>query len=161
MSLETFGNWLYGTPVSTMIRETMWVIPTVQCIHIISIAIVIGSALVSDLRLAGVLAIDESPATVVRRYLPWMWSALVVLLMTGIVMVVGEPDRTLTNTLFWIKMALVLFAFTLTLAFRKPLLDEAFSIEHARWRMAIKPAAWTSLAIWAAVIFCGRWIAYT
>lgn len=161
MSLETFGDWLYQTPVSTSIREITWIIPTVQSIHILSIAIVIGSALVSDLRLAGVLATDETPATVVRRYLPWMWSALVVLLSTGLVMVVAEPGRTLGNSIFWIKMGLVLFAFALTLGFRKPLLDPQFRVDHANWRMAIKPAAWTSLAVWVAVIFCGRWIAYT
>jgi hypothetical protein len=161
MSIETFGDWLYQTPVSTSIREIAWIIPTVQSIHILSIAIVIGSALVSDLRLAGVLATDETPATVVRRYLPWMWSALVVLLSTGLIMVVAEPGRTLGNTIFWIKMGLVLFAFALTLGFRKPLLDPQFQIDHARWRVAVKPAAWTSLAVWVAVIFCGRWIAYT
>jgi hypothetical protein len=161
MSIESFANWLYDTPVSTGIREVTWMIPTVQSIHLLSIAIVVGSALVSDLRLAGVLATDETPATVVRRYLPWMWYALVVLLLTGIVMVVAEPARTLGNTIFWIKMGLVLFAFALTLTFRKPLLDPAFALDHAGWRGAVKPAAWISLAVWVAVVFCGRWIAYT
>ena len=161
MSIETFGNWLYETPISTSIRDITWIIPTVQSIHILAIAIVVGSALVSDLRLAGVLATDETPATVVRRYLPWMWGALVVLLLTGIVMLVAEPGRTLTNTVFWIKMALVLSAFALTMAFRKPLLDPQFRIDHAHWRAAVKPAAWASLAIWIAVVFCGRWISYT
>lgn len=161
MSIESFGNWLYETPLSTSIREINWIIPSVQSVHLLSIAIVVGSALVSDLRLAGVLATDESPATVVRRYLPWMWIALVVLLLTGIVMLIAEPGRTLGNTVFWAKMALVVFAFALTLFFRKPLLDPAFALEHASWRGAVKPAAWISLIVWVAVVFCGRWIAYT
>lgn len=161
MSIESFGNWLYETPLSTSIREVTWIIPSVQSIHLLSIAIVVGSALVSDLRLAGVLATDESPATVVRRYLPWMWIALIVLLLTGIIMLIAEPGRTLGNTVFWTKMALVVFAFALTLFFRKPLLDPAFSLEHASWRRAVKPAAWISLIVWVAVVFCGRWIAYT
>ncbi len=161
MSLESFGNWLYDTPLSTTLREITWIIPTVQSIHILAIAVVVGSALVSDLRLAGVLATDEKPATVVRRYLPWMWAALIVLLSTGIVMLLAEPGRTLTNTVFWSKMALVLVAFALTLFFRKPLLDPSFSMEHANWASLVKPAAWISLAVWIAVIFCGRWIAYT
>ena len=161
MSIQTFGDWLYETPFSTALRDTSWIIPTVQSIHILAIAIVIGSALVSDLRLAGVLANDESPATVVRRYLPWMWTALIVLLLTGILMVTAEPGRTLVNTTFWVKMALVLFAFALTLAFRKPLLDPEFRLEHAHWRAAVKPMAWISLIVWVLVIFCGRWIAYT
>lgn len=161
MSIKTFGNWLYETPVSTSIREISWVIPTIQSIHIVAIAVLIGSALVSDLRLAGVLATDETPGAVVRRFLPWMWAALVTLLLTGLVMVLAEPGRTLANIIFWTKMALVLLAFTLTMLFRKPLLDPVFRLEHACWRAFVKPAAWASLTIWIAVIFCGRWIAYS
>ncbi|MDO7835550.1 hypothetical protein Q4610_10900 [Sphingobium sp. HBC34] len=161
MSLETFGNWLYDTQVSTFLREVSWIIPTVQSIHILAISIVVGSALISDLRLAGVLATDEKPAAIVRRYLPWMWTALVILLLTGIVMLLAEPGRTLNNSIFWTKMALVLVAFALTLFFRKPLLDPEFRLDHARWATMVKPAAWISLLVWVGVIFCGRWIAYT
>jgi len=161
MSVQDFGNWLYETPLSTFIRDVTWLIPAVQSIHILAIAVVVGSALVSDLRLAGVLAIEETPATVVRRYLPWMWAALVVLLLTGLVLVLAEPDRTIANAVFWTKMSLVLTAFALTLFFRKPLLSPHFRVEHARWWAATKPAAWISLAVWVAVIFCGRWIAYS
>ena len=156
-----FGNWLYDTPFSTSLRETDWIIPTIQSVHIVAISVVVGSALVSDLRLAGVLATDEKPAAIVRRYLPWMWAALIILLITGIGMLLAEPERTLTNAVFWTKMGLVLFAFALTLFFRKPLLDPAFRVEHARWVSMVRPAAWVSLAVWIAVIFCGRWIAYT
>jgi hypothetical protein len=155
-----FSAWLYNTSFSTFVRDTSWVIPGTQSIHIIAIAAVVGSALVSDLRLAGVLATDESPSTVVRRHLPWMWGALIVLLLTGLIMAIGEPDRVVPNTLFWVKMGLVVLAFTLTLLFRRPLLDPEFSLEHATWARLVKPLAWGSLAIWVAVIICGRWIAY-
>ena len=160
MSLLEFSSALYTTPISTGIRETAGVIPTTQSLHIVAIAIVVGSALVTDLRLAGVLATDESPQTVVRRYLPWMWAAMAVLLVTGAVLVVGEPNRVLGNALFWIKMALVVFAFGLTLMFRYPLLHPQFKFEHARWAGLVRPMAWVSLMVWVAVIFCGRWIAY-
>ncbi|BAV63339.1 DUF6644 family protein [Sphingobium cloacae] len=161
MSITSFSDWLYATPVATSIRDTTWVIPTVQSIHILAIGVIVGSAIVSDLRLAGVIATDESPRAVARRYLPWMWTALVVLLTTGLILVVAEPGRTLGNTIFWLKMALVLFAFVLTLMFRKPLLDPAFEHDRAHWQAIAKPAAWISLVVWIVVIFCGRWIAYT
>lgn len=161
MSVETFDDWLYATPLSTSLREISWLVPTIQCVHILAVAIVIGSALVSDLRLAGVLATDETPSNVVRRYLPWMWAALLVLLLSGLVMILAEPGRTLTNAVFWTKMALVLAAFALTIFFRKPLLDPRSRAEHAWWWSTAKPAAWLSLAVWVAVVFCGRWIAYT
>jgi hypothetical protein len=161
MSIISFSDWLYTTPVSTAFRDTSWAIPTVQSIHLLAIGVIVGSAIVSDLRLAGVIATDESPRTVVRRYLPWMWSALAVLLATGLMLVVAEPGRTLGNTIFWLKMGLVLFAFLLTLTFRKPLLDPAFDDERAHWQAVVKPAAWLSLLVWILVIFLGRWIAYS
>jgi hypothetical protein len=160
MNMREAAAQLYQSAVSTEIREVTWVIPTVQSIHIVAIAVVIGAAIVSDLRLAGVLATDETPRTVVRRHLPWMWGALLVLLATGIIMTVGEPNRVLMNSVFWLKMGLVLFAFVLTLLFRWPILHPEFRIEHARWAKMVKPTAWASLLIWIAVIYCGRWIAY-
>jgi hypothetical protein len=160
MTLHELSGALYTTPISTGIRETAWIIPTTQSIHIVAIAVVVGSAVVTDLRLAGVLATDETPQTVVRRYLPWMWAALAVLLTTGVIMAVGEPNRVLANRVFWTKMALVACAFGLTLLFRYPVLHPQFRLEHARWAALAKPLAWVSLLVWIAVIFCGRWIAY-
>ena len=160
MSVAHFAQHIYGTAISTELRETTWIIPSVQSFHIISIAIVVGAAIVMDLRLAGVLATDETPQAVVRRHLPWMWSALGVLLTSGFVLGFAEPYRVLTNEVFWIKMALVLTGFILTLLFRYPVLHPEYRVEHARMAKLVKPMAWASLAIWIVVVFCGRWIAY-
>jgi hypothetical protein len=160
MSVAQFAKSLYGTPISTILREVAWAVPAVQSIHIIAIAAVIGAAIVMDLRLAGVLATDETPRTVVRRHLPWMWSGLGFLLASGMVLGLAEPYRVLMNPIFWTKMALVLTGFVLTLLFRYPILNPDYQIEHARAAALIKPMAWASLAIWVAVVFCGRWIAY-
>lgn len=160
MNANDLARVLYGSPISVTVREVRWLIPTVQSLHIVAIAVVVGSALVTDLRLAGVMATDESPRTVVKRYQPWMWAALAVLLVTGIIMCVGEPNRVLANGVFWTKMAMVAVALVLTLLFRYPILHPEFQLEHARWASQAKLLAWASLAVWIAVIFCGRWIAY-
>jgi hypothetical protein len=94
---------------------------------------------------------------VAQRYLPWMWRALAVLLATGLVMIIGEPERTLTNVPFWIKMALVVTGVLASIGLRKPLLTPLD-------RSGTGPArslAWIMLSLWVAVIFCGRWIAYS
>lgn len=168
MSMTAFSDWLYATPVATAIRETTWIIPNVQSIHILAIAVVIGSALATELRLAGVLATDRPEADVLRRYLPWMRRALVVLLATGVVLVVAEPGRTLGNAVFWTKMALVAGASLVTLQarksllqVRKPVLQDGEVLEDGLLPEASKPLAWFMILIWCAVIFCGRFIAYT
>jgi hypothetical protein len=163
MSIAAFGEWLYATPVSTLIRDTTWVIPNVQSIHILAIAVVIGSALVTEMRLAGLIAADRPVADVLRRFLPWMGGALIVLLLTGAILIVAEPGRTLGNTIFWIKMVLVAGASLVTLRARKALLvpAAAHGVAAEPAAEASKPLALLMLLIWCAVIFCGRFIAYT
>lgn len=156
--MEPLINWIYQTPVSTTIRDVSWIIPVVQSIHIAAIAALIGSALVTELRLAGVVATDESVQTVARRFVPWLWGALAVLAATGLIMATGEPDRVLGNWVFWLKMALILAAAVLTYLFRRPLLRDEET--RSRSGLHVKALAWVSLLIWIGVIFCGRWIAY-
>lgn len=161
MSSENFIAWLYSSGPSTTIRDVFWIVPTVQCIHILAIAVIFGSAVVSDLRIAGVLATDEPLAQVVSRYFPWMVGALLVLLLTGLVMGVGEPDRVLTNPTFWLKMVLVVAACSLTWTVRRSILLPAAAHAGARSACLAKPLSWISLALWCCVIVSGRWIAYT
>lgn len=161
MSIETFSTWLYATPFSTIIRDTTWAIPNIQVIHILAITIVIGSALVTELRLAGVLAEDQPVSSVLRRYLPWMRGALIALLVTGVLLIIAEPARTLGNTIFWIKMALVAGASLVTLRARQMLATRAAAAEAASNAGGSKSVAWLMIGIWCAVIFCGRFIAYT
>ena len=156
-TMHDLSQWIYGTALSSAIREPFWVVPVVQSIHICAIAVVVGSALVTELRIVGIVAPDESIAVIAQRYLPWMWRALVVLLLTGLVMVVGEPERELTNVIFWIKMALVLTGALASLGLRRPLLQPL----NDSSRTPAKALAWTLLALWVVVIFCGRWIAYS
>lgn len=160
MDLETFSYTLYETPLSTGIRQLTGLIPALQSVHILSIAVLVGAAMVMELRLAGVLATDEKPGTVVRRHLPWLWSALGVLLLTGMTLVIAEPQRVLGNSIFWWKMSAVLSAFVVTLLLRRPMLKPGFALEQVGWRAAVKPSAWLLLGAWIFAIYCGRWIAY-
>ena len=161
MSMTSFSDWLYATQFSTALRETTWAIPNLQTIHIIAIAVVIGSAIATELRMAGIFATDRALPDVLHRYLPWMKWALVVLLLTGALLVIAEPGRTLNNTLFWIKMALVAGASLVTLRARRSLvLATAGGSSAITVPEASRGLAWLMLLVWCAIIFCGRFIAY-
>ena len=160
MQMQQLTDWISSTALSEAIRDATWCVPAVQAVHIGAIAVVVGSALVSELRLAGLIATDEAPAAVLKRYLPWMWGALVVLLLSGLILIWGEPERTLFSQVFWLKMSLVFTGFVLSALFRKPLLDPELNTRRMARAWSIKPVAWLSLSIWIAVICSGRWIAY-
>ena len=161
MSMTSFSDWLYETQFSTALRETTWAIPNLQTIHIIAIAVVVGSAIATELRMAGLFATDRALSTVLQRYLPWMKWALVVLLATGLLLVIAEPGRTLNNTLFWIKMALVGGASLVTLRARRTLVAApAGASADIATPEASRGLSWLMLLVWCAIIFCGRFIAY-
>ena len=158
--MQAFGDWLYATSISTNLRDISWVVPALQSIHILALAVLLGAALLTDLRLAGVLASDVSPAAVIRAHMPRMWAALLVLLASGLLLVLCEPGRTLGNTLFWIKMSLVVVGFVITLLIKRPLMAVTAGAD-VPVPGYVKAVAWLSLLIWVVVVFCGRWIAYT
>ena len=160
-SLDAFCTHLAATPASQVIQTTEWIIPAVQTVHIVCVASVMSAMLMVDLRLARLRSRDESLAAVARRYLPFVWYALPILLATGATLIIAEPARSLENPVFFLKMGLLLLACAITLAFQIPLRRDAeyFERSPARRRLA-SVAAYLSLPLWIAVLFAGRWIAY-
>ena len=112
--LETFINWLAATPPSVVIQKVFWIIPTVQIAHILAISVVLASMAMFDLRLLGLAGTRNSIASLSRRFMPWLWSALIVLALSGSILIVGEPKRALGNVAFELKMALLATAIAVT-----------------------------------------------
>jgi hypothetical protein len=160
-SLDSFCNWLGATTVSQTIQTIDWIIPAVQTVHILAVAAVVTSALMIDLRLLGIRRDGQSVAAVVRRFLPFIWWPLPVLLLTGAVLIVAEPARALENPVFLLKMGLLLAAAGVTLACQLPIrANEAFWELSAGRRRAGRLIALASIPLWIAIVCAGRWIAY-
>jgi hypothetical protein len=156
--IREFCEWLSATALSQGIQDTSWIIPTVQTIHIVSIAIVMTSMAMLDLRLVGIAGRRQSLPDMAGRFLPWAWVALVVLLCSGSLLIIGEPRRDLMNTVFWTKMSLLAAALVLTLTFQLVLRrDRSF---WDRNRLVAVLLGSVSLLIWMGIIGAGRWIAY-
>src|SRR2546429_9793690 len=106
--IREFAEWLSHTSPSILIQtHNASVIPTIQSIHIIAIGVVLTSVLMIDLRILGFAGHDQTLRETTNRFGPWLSSALLVLLITGALMVVGEPRRELLSFSFWFKMFLV------------------------------------------------------
>src|SRR3954470_25035457 len=108
--IATFSDWLSQTPVSLMLQTVQWIIPMVQSVHILAIAIVMSSVVMVDLRLMGLLGHTQSISGMSRRFLPWLWWSLLVLLASGASLIVAEPRRDLLNPVFQAKMGLLVAA---------------------------------------------------
>jgi uncharacterized membrane protein SirB2 len=160
-ALDQFCAWLEHTPVSQTIQTVDWIVPAVQTVHILAIAAVMGSVLMINLRLINLVGRDQSLNAFSARFLPVIWWALPVLLATGIIMVVGEPVRSLENPVFQLKMLLVLTAIAITLGYQAPLKkNPVFWHVSGLHRVAAFVLALVSLVIWVSIVLAGRWIAY-
>ena len=169
----TLGQWLRTTPLtglalgvqktwlSNAIVTHFWVVPTIQSIHILAIAAVFGSVVMINLRIFQLAGRSRTMSQTVRRYLPWVWWGLLVLLLTGIGMVFSDPVRNLTNPVFFTKMFLILVAIAVSLWFQGSVRRNV-----ARWelthegRVLIRTGAGAVIALWCLIMLCGRWIAY-
>jgi uncharacterized membrane protein SirB2 len=156
-----FAKWLQFTPLSLWIQSHTWITPTVQAIHVVMIGVVFGSVLMIALRVLGRMRADEPFAAVWQRFAPWLWTGLVVLALTGIILIIGEPVREFTAKSFWAKMILLVLGIVSVLSFRRTLGAATDSQSRALvFARSQKAVALSTLLIWALVIFFGRAIAY-
>lgn len=155
-------KWLAATSLSHAIQVAGWIIPTVQTVHILSVAVLFSSAVLVDLRLLRFLGRDLPLPEIAQRYLPTVWPVLLILLITGSVLIVGEPRRSLVNSTFQLKMALLAVAILLTggLQWSISTSSNFWDVNRTR-RVAGRIAAAVSMLVWCSILFAGRWIAYT
>jgi hypothetical protein len=160
--LKQFAEWLSTTSLSVFIQNhNGWVIPTIQSIHIVGIAVVLGSVFMIDLRILGWAGMDQTLRQTTIRFSPWLTAGLCLQLATGLLMVIGEPVRELVTFSFWLKMFLVAVStviaaiFQISLRKREPLWEK--TLVHRR---SIKWLAMLTFLIWACIIILGRLIAY-
>jgi hypothetical protein len=160
-SLDAFCNWLGATATSQTLQTVSWIVPAVQTVHILAVAAVVTSALMINLRLLGVRGTDQPLAAVARRFLPFIWWPLPVLLATGALLITAEPARSLENPVFVLKMGLLLAAAGVTLACQIPLRKnpQFWEVTDTRKRTA-KLIAVAAMPLWVAIVCAGRWIAY-
>ncbi len=155
MNLSAFSRWLESTPLSQLIQSTSWAIPGIQVIHILCLATLFGLALNLCLRVTGRGLAIESSRSLAVRFVPAMWICLVILLVSGSLLVIAEPGRTITNRVFYIKMGLLLVAVALTLW----LASIARSEPRKPTKVQVVIAAFCML-VWTGIIVAGRYIAY-
>ena len=150
-----------GSAVARWMREALWAYPAVEALHILALGLVVGSIVMVDLRLLG-LSRDVSVSRLSRHTLPWTVGAFVVAMSTGLLMFTAHADDFLSNRVFAVKMGLLLLA-----GANAAILHTGPWRSIAQWDTGAMPptavrfSAALSIAVWIAVIACGRLLAYT
>lgn len=158
MTIPAFCDWLSNTSLSMVFQNVFWIIPSVQTVHILAIATVMASIVMVDFRLLGVTGRGQTVPEMTHRFLPWVWCSVVVLFFTGLILIIAEPNRTMTNPVFYTKMSLLVCALLLTWAVQRSAMRRERFWETRRALSFI--TAIGSLALWVGILTAGRWIAY-
>lgn len=162
MNLDGLWHALEYSPVGDFVAVSGWAFPGLESAHVISIALVVGSIAIMDLRLLGVASRSCAVTELSRETLPWTWIAFVLAAITGGLLFCSNASGYAANPFFQWKMVLIILA------------GVNMAIFHFfTWRTvhewdvdcavptAGKIAGALSLIFWIAVVTCGRWIGFT
>src|SRR5205809_6830140 len=86
MSLLPFFQWCEASAVGTAIRNSQWLFPVIEAVHLLGLALMGGVVLVVDMRLMGLGVRRKPVAALAREIEPWLIGMLIVLLKMGLVL---------------------------------------------------------------------------
>ena len=155
--LLPFFQWCDGLAISQAYRDSTYLFPLTQALHVLAVTVFVGAIVIGDLRLLGWGPVGQSRASIAR-------SAQRILLWAGLaVLVTGIPQFT-TNALtyhrsplFVFKMYLLAAAVLYTATLRRGV---AVADEGHLPSWVPKAVGAVSLALWMGVTISGRLITY-
>ena len=154
-------HWLATTRWSVALHESVYVWPLLESIHVLCLALFVGTAVMLDLRLLGV-AMPHIPASAfTQRLLPWTRGAFVIMVATGVLLFTATPVTYYNELSFRLKLILMVAA-----GFNVWFFHARTRRRIADWDSVVTPptaarvAAIVSLAAWTGVVIAGRLIAY-
>src|SRR5713226_2332524 len=103
-------KWLEHTWVGTSVRESLWLFPTIETLHLFGIVLLVGSTSALDLRLLNLAMRGQSVSKLAGRLLKWAWAGFVVQVVTGLLLFSSEATKCYPNPAFRVKMLLILLA---------------------------------------------------
>ena len=150
-SLEgsAFSQWLLGS-------NSIWAYPTVLTLHTFGMMVLVGAALMIDVRLLGFGR--GIPLGSMKSLFRVMWFAFALNAVTGSMLFAADATKRGTSLIFLVKLALVAIGVSTIVLIRRNVYGtnpEPVTVSSAARRLAV-----VSLLVWSAAITAGRLLAY-
>jgi hypothetical protein len=161
VSLLEFCRWLESTPGSIALHESIWGYPIVESVHVLTLCLFLGLAIMLDLRLLGISFRKTPVREMTERLLPWTLAGFVVMVLSGAALFYAIPVKTYLNIFFRLKAAFLLVAGINVAVFHLGVWRKV-----GEWDLDPVPpfrarlAGGLSLTLWACIVVAGRMIAY-
>lgn len=161
MSLLGFCAWLGATPGSIALHESHYLYLIILTVHVMTLCVFVGTAVIVDLRLVGVTMLRVPASEVMARLLPWTVTGFAVMVVSGSLLFYAAPLDKYENLFFRTKMGLLVLAGVNVWVFYKTVYRRV-----VEWDLDPAPpgrarvAGGAGLVLWAAIITAGRMIPY-
>jgi hypothetical protein len=156
--LLPFIQWVAASWLSHAISTSTWAFAVTESIHLLALSVMGGAVLIVDLRLLG-YGIQARPLEeVARDAWPWFVGSWVVMIVTGVLLFVSEPQKLYYSTPFAVKMLSLLLGTIFAVTARRKV---TLAGEGRVSPFLMKLVAIVSLALWFGVGAGGRWIGFS
>ena len=145
----------------TQIRESVWMFPTIETVHVFALVLVVGSIMTVDLRLLGLTNKERPFSQVAAEMLPWTWVAFGVAALAGMLMFSSKALTYYANIPFRLKMVCLLLAGINMVMFHWLGVRRLATWDHQQPPWSAKLAGGASLLLWTTIVAAGRWIGFT
>ena len=156
MNLLPFFEWCESTGLGLAVRESVWLFPVIEAVHLLGLCLVGGALLLVDLRMIGAGLTRTSLPLLARQARPWLAAGVITMVLTGVLLFLSESVKCYYSQAFWVKMTTLPVALLFTFVVRQRV---ALSEHTSRQTAALTGVA--SLALWFTVAAAGRWIGFS
>lgn len=157
MSMLPFFEWCENTAVGIAIRESLWLFPAIEAVHLLGLAVLGGAVLLLDMRLVGLGLRRQKVSALARDLHPWMVGGVVVMLVTGVLLFLSEALKCYENLPFRLKMVFLFAALVFTFTVRRRFTASDRAEESP---VAGRLIALVSFSLWTGVGLMGRSIGF-
>jgi hypothetical protein len=156
-----FCKWLEHSFVGGAVRESLWLFPALETIHLLGMALLVATTTVFNLRLLGWTMLQKRVSELAGRLLPWAWAGFAVQLITGVILFSSEAVKVYTNPAFRLKMSLIVIVGVHALLFRWFMYRNVATWDDAAVLPArAKVAGSISILLWVSIVAAGRFIGF-
>jgi len=161
MALEQVLTRLQDLSLPTQIRESDWMFPTIETVHVFALVLVVGTIMTVDLRLLGVANKERPFSQVAAEMLPWTWTAFAIAALAGMLMFSSKALIYYGDIPFRLKMVCLLLAGINMVMFHWLGTRHLEAWDRGRPPRAAKFAGGASLLLWTTIVAAGRWVGFT
>jgi hypothetical protein len=145
-------RWLENNSLIMAMDSSKYGSAIVEVTHYIGFFLLIGSIVIVDLRLLGVVRGRQTVSQLGEQVFPTLWTGMGLSVLTGFIMFAGSATQYFANSVFYVKLMVVLLGILTGIIIQRNL---------TKWDQLPTIPAWAkllaivSIALWIAAILVG------